>query len=72
MTTTYATAPGRSQNFFIEKINFCCRSFGSEPHLRQDVCVDVVPVADDDDDSKLQQLQDTLVKQAERYAESPS
>jgi hypothetical protein len=40
-------------------------SFGFEPHLRQDLCVDVVPVADDED-SKLQQLTETLIKQAER------
>ncbi len=40
-------------------------SFGFEPHLRQDLCVDVVPVSDEEG-SKLQELQDILVKQSER------
>ena len=42
-------------------------SFGFEPHLRQDLCVDVVPVLDEDE-TKIQQLQETLIKQAERYS----
>jgi hypothetical protein len=41
-------------------------SFGFEPHLRQDLCVDVVPVLDAEE-TKIQQLQETLIKQAERY-----
>ena len=41
-------------------------SFGFEPHLRQDLCVDVVPVLDEEE-TKIQQLQETLIKQAERY-----
>ena len=42
-------------------------SFGFEPHLRQDLCVDVVPVLDEEE-TKIQQLQETLIKQAERYS----
>ena len=43
-------------------------SFGSEPYLRKDVSVDVKPALDDEE-SKLEELQDILVAQGERWNE---
>ena len=42
-------------------------SFGSEPYLRKDVSVDV-KLALDDEESKLEELQDILVAQGERWS----
>jgi len=42
-------------------------SFGSEPYLRKDVSVDVKPALDDEE-SKLEELQDILVAQGERWS----
>ena len=44
-------------------------SFGTEPYLRKDILVDVKPL-DGDEEMKLQNLQDTLIKQTERWSKS--
>ena len=41
-------------------------NFGSDPYLRQDLCVDVTPPASEDDENKLKELQDSIIQQAER------
>ena len=41
-------------------------SFGTDPpYLRQDLCVEVTPQPDDDEE-KLKELQDKIIRQAER------
>ena len=41
-------------------------SFGTDPpYLRQDLCVEVTPQPDDDEE-RLKELQDRIIRQAER------
>lgn len=41
-------------------------SFGSEPHLRQDLCVDVKPLSSNEE-NQLKVLQETIIQQSERW-----